>query len=177
MEAKEGVSNLEKLVDEFQQEEDAKERRREQKRLKKKQKRASKARSQAIPTSCCPSAIDREHEEGVSDYSVSSGDYRAVNGSCSISHAESTCSCCDEDQGEDDSVCDCCPCESVPLRLVDHCPLAVDDQAERNSLVDGWLRDQSHDAILTEEGQLPRDDDGEDFVSQLALESRVNRIV
>ena len=182
VEAKRGVSNLEKLVDEFQQEEDAKERRRELKRLKKKQKRASKAQSQAMPASCLSAATNKEQEETVLDESVSSTEYRAMCGSCSVSYAASASSCSDVEQAEEDILCGCCPCDSVPLRLVSNCGLPS-GEPEKSNLVDGWLKDQSHnDCIEDEEQQQILQDeflechqhqDMAGFVSQLGLNTLV----
>jgi hypothetical protein len=180
VEAKRGVSSLEKLVDEFQQEEDAKERRRELKRLKKKQKRASKAQSQAVPVSCLSGSTSKEQEETALDESVSSTECRPTCGSCSISYAASASTCSDVEQAEEDSLCGYFPCDSVPLRLVGNCGLPS-DEPEKNNLVDGWLEDQSHNDCTgsEEQQQILQDEllechqhqDMAGFVSQLGLDT------
>ena len=148
MEAKRGVSSLELLVNEFKEEEDAKERRREHKRLKKKQKRAIKSRP-SLPTSCRVSAVHGQLDVGMPNDSelLEENSVLFVNGICSRSE---DCVCC-HGLGDDDSSSESCgPRENGPSQDIAH--LVGGEARERDDVIGGCLTDQYCDSTACVHG-------------------------
>ncbi|XP_062501747.1 gametogenetin-binding protein 2-like [Corticium candelabrum] len=148
VEAKRGVSSLELLVNEFKEEEDAKERRREHKRLKKKQKRAIKSRP-SLPTSCRVSAVHGQLDVGMPNDSelLEENSVLFVNGICSRSE---DCVCC-HGLGDDDSSSESCgPRENGPSQDIAH--LVGGEARERDDVIGGCLTDQYCDSTACVHG-------------------------